>query len=238
MINPRWRTLHRLGQARVLGISAAALVVAPLLSRLVVTLRNWLHGLGDVRAQHLADELHIPLVLMLLLCSALFALIGKVVYEMACPPYIKCGSDYPYFRHSYSDALTRLADDFATLWSASDAADRSLIKKIIFGALHLEFYSDAALPSDVPEITRDSTVQFNGPLGVPGPRPMVTGPLISLLRRTDPPNIGEEIFVVLRRMRDDCRYPLRIVCVVCYYASIGLAIGVTLYQMRWVYLAM
>lgn len=202
--NPPWRTLHRLGHARVLGVSTATLIVAPVLSRLIVTLRDGLRGLADERAHQLADLLHLPTVYVLLLGSALFAFTGKIIYELACPKYIKCGSDYQQFRHSYSEALTLLADNFVQLLNSSESPMRENIKSSIRDALSADLITDIPAHADAQAINNASILRLEY-----GNRPMEnrTGNIMSLLRQHD---FGEEIFALLRKMHDECGKTFRL----------------------------
>jgi hypothetical protein len=206
--------------------------VAPVLSRLIVTLKDGLRGLADERAHQLANLLHLPTVYLLLLGAALFALIGKTIYELACPEYIKCGSDYHQFRHSYSEALTLLAEDFVQLWTSSDSPMRENIKRSIKDALGTDLITDIPSHADAQTINNASQLRLEYPN-----RPMEnrTGTIMSLLSRHD---FGEEVFALLRKTHDECGKTFRLACAWCYCAAIGLIVLVVLLQIWWVCRAM
>jgi hypothetical protein len=118
LIDPHWRTIKVYGQAKVLGISATTIIIAPLLSRILIKLTEMettirqahpaLNALFPLFKYHL----ELPLGIRFLLCSAFCALLGKVIYEVACPTCIKVGDTYEEFRQIQARATDALVDSF------------------------------------------------------------------------------------------------------------------------------
>ena len=112
LLDPHWRIIKVYGQAKILGISATTIIVAPLLSRILIKLNEME---TTIRQSHPAlnalfplIKLHfeLPLSIKLLVGSAVFALVGKGIYEAMCPLYIKAGDSYQEFRHTRAHATS------------------------------------------------------------------------------------------------------------------------------------
>jgi hypothetical protein len=54
-------------------------------------------------------------VLQLLFWAAVFAGLAKLIYEMACPAYLKFADSFSRFAHARPFSRTTLADDFRRL---------------------------------------------------------------------------------------------------------------------------
>jgi hypothetical protein len=239
--NPRWRTIRHLGQLPILGISAATIVFVPLLSRSIDFLQDWSirlatsaifhdHLLFGMWLQGFSQSLTLPFVLKLLALSAVCAIIGKIIYILRCPPYIKYGDSFDQFRHAHSDALMVMTEAFCEVWNASNEEGKIKIVRYMFNCYGLDFFNNISGGGFVNE-----PIMHNQPVGFRlgdlrgGAR---SGELITLMNN---PILGEAIFVLLRDSRDDIRRRSRILCAVVYYAATVLAVVVIGIQGVWVF---
>ena len=233
--DPPWRNIRVLGEVRILGASAAAVVVLPLLSMLIVHIRNWTSTLATVAAKidpslsdwisSVAAQLELPLVLTLLFASAVFAGFAQVAYRLSCPSYIRFADSFDRFRQARPFALDELKNDFEqVLRSLDDNGNR---------ALQREFYMGSGL--------RLSTKKENGNYEYEG-HPIFVDTQVRISKQTDHvarfaahvggtladlmkyPEVGGEIFNILLERRDRCRRAARHICSLCYYVAIGLVV--------------
>lgn len=227
--NPCWRTIRILGQAKVLGISAATIIVVPLLSRVLVKLNEMettlrkAHPALDALFPLVSYQLQLPLALKLLVGSAFFAMIGKLIYEGACPLYIKVGDTYSEFRHSQPNAISVLVDAFLEILKSSDGSRKKGLKDGLIG-----FHRFLEQPGwdNMPEALSPSTpFRINSETKLWG-----TSPLRELMRDQD---VAEPIFYILRDVMDECRRPWRILCASFYYVALGLFLGALSLQLYW-----
>ena len=239
LFNPRWRTVRHLGRLPILGVSAATIVLVPLLAKVIDFLQKWSSKLAKDVSQNVpqfsswlqafSESLTLPFVLKLLAISALLAIVGKIIYILFCPPYIKYGDSFNEFRHAHSDALMVLTDDFIELWNSSNEEEQGEIVRYLLNSYGLDFFNSVSRGAFIHEsLTRDNPVGFRiGDLRG-GAR---TGNLITLMNN---PIFGEAIFVRLRESRDDIRKWSRRLCAIIYYAATAFA-GWALYiQGEWV----
>jgi hypothetical protein len=229
LFNPHWRTIKIVAQARVLGISATTIIVAPLFSRTLIALNEMeprirqAHPILDALFPIIKLHFELPLSIKLVVGSAFCALLGKVIYEMRCPLYLKAGDNYEQFRHSQAQATSVLSDAFLRIMQGSDQKKKGEIVSHL-QAVDLVFHTPSN-PTDV-EWKQDTHVQFliRGGGSHPG------GPLAYTMRF---PDHAEAIFYVLRDVMDDSRRPARAACALFYAAAILLLAGALLIQLWW-----
>jgi hypothetical protein len=239
LLNPRWRTVRHLGRLPILGVSAATVVLFPLLAKGIIFLKTWSSKLAKDISQNVpqfsnwlqafSESLTLPFVLKLLAISALFVVVGKIIYIVCCPPYIKHGDSFHEFRHAHSDALMVMTDDFIGSWNDSGPAGQGNIVTYMLNSYALDFFNSVPRGTFVPgPLARDTSVGFREQEKNNISR---TGNLITLMNNQ---TFGEAIFVHLRESRDDTRKGARIICAISYYVATAFA-GWALYiQGQWV----
>ena len=244
LVNPKWRTVRRLGDLRILGISFASFIFITLIARGISYARAWLEGLGVTVGQiepdlgewvtTVSDQLTLPFGLKLLAYSAVFAVIGKVIYESACPPYIKVGDSFQHFTSTYSGALSRLCDDFVKLWNISAPSVRQKIRQDAQAShlVSITFIVGRDTVEDVDPLSSDTVTRFTYAHPHPGASRggFPTKEFRYLLRDGD---FGAAIYDALREHRDASRIVLRIICAVSYYVALGFAGYAVIYQAWW-----
>jgi len=239
-VNPRWRTIRNLGRLPIFGISAATIVLVPLLAKGIIFLQEWSDKLAKSIGQaypqfgiwlHAFSEiLTLPFVLKLLALSALFGIVGKIVYIVRCPPYLKYGDSFHEFRHAHSDALMVMRDAFLNLWNASTEEKQKKYFSDLYGSHAVEFMTDVKNSRFVPcSLTQVSQVSFR--IREPTVLPAIQGHLITLMNN---PIFGEAIFVLLRESMDDSRRWSRVLCASVYYVATVFAGWAILIQGMWV----
>lgn len=243
--DPKWRTIYRLGNAKILGASVASFVLIYLVARVIGQSRLWLQHLGeDLVKEHptigawlssVAIDLTMPLGLKLLAYSAIFAVIGKGVYEARCPPYIKQGDSLEQFRNAYSDALSILANDFRTLWNNLGTDLRQTIRRDVQAGhlIHFYFMEGSRQNEDIAELADNTIIRYDygHPHPAAGGARQTTASLMNILRYKD---FGTAIFDVLREYRDNCNRFSRFFCALFYYLAILFAAASIIYQAWWV----
>ncbi len=231
-LNPHWRTIGKLGQEKILGISATAIIVVPLLSRTLVKLNEMESTLRqsyptlEPLFPLIKFHFQLPFSIKLVVWPALFAMIGKLVYEGACPLYLKAGDTFEAFRHSQANATNALEDAFLKFMQQSD--DRK-IGQLVSGLQALDrTITEPALRQGVQtKWTASTVVSINSPH-----HPYPKGPITHIMRL---PELAGPIFYVLQDVMDDCRKPGRIICAYAYYFAIVLLGSALLIQLSWVY---
>jgi len=245
VLNPKWRTVRRLGDVRILGISLASFVFITLIARGIGYVRAWLGGLGVAVGQIEPDlgewvttvsgQLTLPFGLRLLAFSAIFAVIGKIIYEFACPPYIKIGDSFQHFTGTYSGALSRLCDDFVKLWNISNISTKQKIRQVAQASRLVSFSflgEGNQFVDNVEHLSSDTVTKFQyarpHPGAAQGTQP--TGEFRYLLRDGD---FGGAIYDALREHRDTSRIVLRIICALSYYVALSFVGCAIIYQAWW-----
>jgi hypothetical protein len=246
LFDPKWRIIYRLGNAKILGASFASFVFIYLIARVIGHGQSWLHNLGSgllkehplfgIWLNSVSADLTLPLGLKLLAYSAIFAVIGKGIYEARCPPYIKQGDSLDQFRNAYSDALSILANDFQDLWNNNSAISfrQSIFNDVKIGHLiNFYFVAGGQQNQNIPVLANDSIIQYRYVRPHPGAGTGIswTGNLMTMVRYKD---FGTAIFDLLREHRDNCNRPWRITCAASYYFAIFFAAAAVLYQAWWV----
>lgn len=241
ILNPRWRTIRVLGEVRVLVVSVTFLVAFPLFSQLVFYAQVWLRKTADTVSKiqpgtgepftNLADQIGMPLVLKLLALTAVFAFMGKIVYEFCCPPYIRAGDSFARFRHSNSRALTVLEEDFRKLWNTLDKETLGKIRAGLRSHHVTDIWTDQGLSTNEAFPITDNSIRFsyikdNANRGE-------TGSLRYLLGFEE---IGGAVFTVLGDLYDDSRKWARIICALSYYLALLCAVIAIAVQGKWVLL--
>ena len=244
--DPKWRTIYRQGNAKILGASVASFVFIYLIARAISQGRLWLHNLGGGLVEEhptlgawissISADLTMPLGLKLLAYSAISAVIGKGIYEASCPPYIKQGDSLEQFHNSYPDSLSILADDFRTLWINLEPNLRQKIRKDVQASHLISFYfmqGPNQQREDIEVFDQNTIIRYDyaHPHQGAGKSVAPTGNLMNILRYKD---FGTAIFEVLREYRDGCNWFSRFTCAVTYYLAILFAALAILYQAWWV----
>lgn len=234
VLDPRWRTIRTLGEARILGVSATVIIIVPFLSRAILLIKEWQDGVArSLHQVHPALEelflkvlgnLELPLVLKLVVASAFCAFAAKIIYELGCPTYIKAGDLYNQFRHSHSHAISVLESSFRALWNSGD---EKIIEKVrrglrpyglsfmVIKSTFEEYYEPLQLGQSV-------YVNYRGQL--------LNDKLIDYLLR---PEFGEAFFVVVRDIGDESRKPIRVICALSYILALMLAAAAIANQLIW-----
>lgn len=232
LINPHWRTIGILGQVKILGISATTIIVVPLLSRTLVKLNEMESTLQqsyptlEPLLPLIKFHFQLPFSIKLVVWSALFAMIGKLVYEGACPLYLKAGDTFEAFRHSQANATNVLGDAFLRFMQKSDDTKRG---QLVSGlqALDRTIIEPKVTQGVRTEWTASTIVTIHSPHHM-----YPKGPIADIMRLHE---LAGSIFYVLRDVMDDCRKPGRIICAYAYYAAIGLLGLALVIQLGWVY---
>lgn len=227
LLNPHWRTIKIVGQAKVLGISATTIIVVPLLSRILIKLNEMetsirqAHPAFDTLFPLIKYHFELPLSIKLLVGSAVCALVGKVVYEMGCPVYIKEGNTFEEFRQSQARATDTIADAFLKVMQGKGK------EKVVSGlqALHFTF-AEPSHPTQV-EWKRDTVIRLDH-LGK-GIHPK--GSAEWTMRYSE---VASAVFAVIRDVMDDSRKSARIICAMLYAAAFLLLLGTLALQLVWV----
>lgn len=215
----------------MLGIGATVLVVVPLLSRILYlvkdkvlaveeSLRQWQPPLGDLLLS-LASNIELPITLKLLTYSAISVLIGKIVYEVLCPKYIKSGNSYAEFRLSQPNATELLLSALLKIMQGDDMEKKAAVLTGI-GAHNVQF-SKPVDPLGA-RWTRDLQVQFSS---------ANYSPLGRLEYVMGVPWVAEPVFFVLRDLMDDSWKLGRIVCAMTYYIAFALLTAALSIQISW-----
>jgi len=229
LLNPHWRTIKVVGQAKVLGISATTIIIAPLLSRILVKLNEMettirqAHPALNALFPLIQYHFELPLSIKLLVGSAVCALLGKGIYEMGCPVYVKAGDTYEEFRHSQARATDVLADGFLKVMQGSSNEKKG---GIVSGLQALQVNITHPSFPDAQQWAADTVVSFST-----GGRPYPPkGPTAYLVRY---PEVGGPLFYVLRDVMDDSRRPARVACALLYGVAFVLLAGTLLIQLSW-----
>jgi hypothetical protein len=242
-LDPKWRTIYRLGNVKILAASFASFVFIYVTARVVGQVQLWLHTLGtDVLKGDrptsdwlisVSAGITMPLGLKLVAYSAIFAVIAKGIYEARCPPYIKQGDSIEHFRNAYSEAISILADDFRRLWNSSSTDRRGAIRANIRTShlINLYFMAGSQQNEDTDDLNHDTVVRFHYDTPHPGGGTFRTARLIHALRDRD---LSIAILDILREFRDDCNRFSRFLCALSYYVAILFAAAALLYQASWV----
>jgi hypothetical protein len=228
-----------LGRLPILGVSAATLVLVPLLSKGILFLKEWSVKLGRVAEQrdpafgqwitNFGESLTLPFVLKLLAISALLAIGAKIIYAVRCPAYIQSGDTFYDFRHAHSDALMVLTDAFLNLWKGSTVIQRSGIRRDLIDSHSVELITNTEKNTFEPkDLTHDSEIGFRI-LDFKGMVPQ--GRLLLLMNNY---KIGEPIFIILRECNDGSRRGSRTICAIVYYAATFFAAWAISIQALWV----
>lgn len=230
IFNPYWRTIKIYGQAKVLGISATTIIVAPLLSRILIKLNEMettirqAHPVLDALFPLMKYHFELPLSIKLLVGSAVCALLGKGIYEMGCPVYIKAGDTYEEFRQSQARATDALAGAFVKIMQGTNKEKKG---KIVSGLQALRVgFMEPSFPDT--QHWEPSTDIFLSIEGRPGPG---KGPASHIFRFTQ---VEGPVFYVLRDVMDDFRRPARVACAVFYGVAFVLLFATLVMQLWWV----
>jgi hypothetical protein len=228
LIDPHWRTIKVYGQAKVLGISATTIIVAPLLSRILIKLNEME---ATIRQAHpalnalfplLKYHFELPLSIRLLVGSAVCALLGKGIYEVTCPSYTKVGNTYEEFRHSQARATATLVTSFAKIARDDDEKKR---RAMMLGlqAHQVSFKGTQLNPAEPLEGKTPVTFVVDG-------RITRSGGLSFVLNHSD---VGGPVFYVLRDLMDDSRRAARVTCAFLYLVAFALLSLSLLMQLGW-----
>ncbi len=226
--NPHWRTIKIFGHAKVLGISATTIIVAPLLSRILIKLNEMetsirqAHPALDALFPLIKYHLELPLSIKFLVGSAVCALVGKGIYEMGCPVYIKEGDTYEQFRHSQARATDALVGGLLKIAHGIDIEKKDAM---VMGLQALKVSLKATDISGTQPLEASSAINlvFDG-------RTTRSGPVARVLRF---PEIGEAFYYVLRDVMDDSRRATRVTCAVLYLSAFVLLFFTLVLQLGW-----
>jgi hypothetical protein len=229
LLNPHWRTLKVVGQAKVFGISATTIIIAPLLSRILIKLNEMettirqAHPALDAVFPLVQYNFQLPLPIKLLVGSAFCALLGKGIYEMRCPVYIKAGDSYEHYRNSQARASEILAAAFLKVMQEND---KKKMGEIVSGlqALHYTF----AQPPDPINTKWKQDTQIRLDYRGGGFHPVSS--VEYTMRFTE---AAEAIFSVMRDVMDDSRRAARVSCAVLYGLAFIFLSGALIIQMWW-----
>ncbi|HKC93243.1 MAG TPA: hypothetical protein VKB81_04395 [Nitrospira sp.] len=228
LLNPHWRTIKIVGQAKVLGISATTIIVAPLLSRILIKLNEMetsikqAHPALDALFPLIKYQFELPLSIKLLVGSAVFALLGKGLYEWQCPVYIKAGDAYQQFRHSQARASEELAGAFLKIMRGDNKEKKG---EMISGLHALNTHITEPRVPDTYQWQVDTTIKLEA-----AGRVQLPGPAAHIMRF---PDVGESFFYVLRDVMDDSRWAARVACAVFYGAAFVLLSLALAMQLGW-----
>jgi hypothetical protein len=205
------------GQNRWLSWSIIRIIK---LNKMEITIRQ-AHPALDARSPLIQYHLELPLSIKFLVGSAIFALAGKGIYEMACPAYIKSGDTYEEFRHSQAQATSALLDGFIAIAAGGDnIKKRAMIMGLAVHKVNIKgavYGTEAMHGNTAVEFVVDGRLTRNGGLA------FVLGY----------PEVSEPVFYALRDVMDDCRRPARVACALLYGVAFTLLAGALLIQLGW-----
>lgn len=230
-INPRWRTIRFLGQAKILGISATTLLVAPLLSRTLVKIEGMRSSLEEsplLKTLYPLIDFHLrlPWSIKFVVLSAIFALAGKALYSMTCPRYLNTGDTYESFRQSQSDASAVLAGAFLK-FMMTEVTERKGELVAQFGRFGRTFQKPDNLPKfEGWTLETPLSVYFTDKPGAAAGS--------TLTQAFHHPEIAGPMFYTLRDVMDDSRRGWRLAVAYTYYVAIGFLLCALSMQAYWI----
>jgi len=229
MSNPPWRRIRIIGAVPVLGLSFTALLATPLLAKVIYYVRYWLTNLGEKLPQgyepfagwihDIASTIHLPLVIRLLVCSALLASVGKLIYLTCCPAYFRVGDSFTEFKRTHPFALSVLEEDFINLWNSSAQIVRHAIVEdfqVAHGITLLFHHDGGNWMNDIEPLTPKTVIRAERSGDFAGPR-SADGFMGKLLKA---PDIGEGVLDSLLVHRDFCLRGARLTCAWSYFCAL------------------